>query len=122
MDRISAIRNVEDALRRFEDGEASLAETERRTVAVLRTYATEFEGPEAVYRAHGSDAIDGTVVVATSEAAARERILELVRSDPNENGDVPGRNAEPGDGTTEHTEGGDGTEDGDRIRFDVEKL
>lgn len=82
MDRISAIRNVEDALREFEDGEADLAETERRVVAVLRTYATEFEGDGqrdlATYRASGDGPADGTVVVAASAAEARARVSDLV--------------------------------------------
>jgi hypothetical protein len=85
MDRISALRNVEDALREFESGEADLAETERQVVAVLRTYATEFEGDEqpdlAAYRATGDDAVDGTVVVAASVADARERLIALVDGD-----------------------------------------
>jgi hypothetical protein len=91
MDRISALRNVEDALREFEDGEADLATTEQRVVAVLRTYATDFEVGDgrAAFRVHhlgrdddrasdpghgsgsGSGA-DETVVVADSPAAARE--------------------------------------------------
>ena len=75
MDRISAIRNVEDALREFENGDADLAATERRVAAVLRTYATEFDGEGDVYRAVGDDPVDGTVVVAPSEPAARERVL-----------------------------------------------
>ncbi|ELZ48743.1 hypothetical protein C465_09175 [Halorubrum distributum JCM 9100] len=75
MDRISAIRNVEDALREFEDGDADLAATERRVAAVLRTYATEFDGDGDVFRAVGDDPVDGTVVVAPSEPAARERVL-----------------------------------------------
>ena len=75
MDRISAIRNVEDALREFENGDADLAATERRVAAVLRTYATEFDGEGGVYRAIGDDPVDGTVVVAPSEPAARERVL-----------------------------------------------
>jgi len=50
MDRISAIRNVEDALRAFENGDADLADTERRVAAVLRTYATEFDGDDDVFR------------------------------------------------------------------------
>lgn len=82
MDRISAIRNLEDALREFDHGEASLAETERRAVAVLRTYATEFEGTADVYRATGPDPVDGTIVVAPSRAAARERIEARVEADP----------------------------------------
>ncbi|WP_096592641.1 DUF7854 family protein [Halorubrum ezzemoulense] len=75
MDRISAIRNVEDALREFEDGDADLAATERRVAAVLRTYATECDGEGDVFRAVGDDPVDGTVVVAPSEPAARERVL-----------------------------------------------
>ncbi|TKX84937.1 hypothetical protein EXE43_16210 [Halorubrum sp. SS5] len=84
MDRISAIRNVEDALREFEDGDADLAATERRVAAVLRTYATEFEGDGDVFRAVGDDPVDGTVVVAPSEPAARERVLAAsgVEGDP----------------------------------------
>jgi hypothetical protein len=77
MDRISAIRNVEDALRAFEDGEADLGETERRVAAVLRTYATEFEGDDDVFRAVGEEPVDGRVVVAPSAPAARERVLAL---------------------------------------------
>lgn len=77
MDRISAIRNVEDALREFENGETDLAATERRVAAVLRTYATEFDGDDDVFRAVGDDPVDGTVVVAPSEPAARERVLAV---------------------------------------------
>lgn len=91
MDRISALRNVEEALSAFEAGEADLAATERRVVAVLRTYATEFE-PEAagagdeppdlaVYRATGDPPADGTVVVAASAAAARDRVRALTDAD-----------------------------------------
>jgi hypothetical protein len=43
VDRISTLRNVEAALRRFERGEADLHETEREVVNALRTYATDFE-------------------------------------------------------------------------------
>ncbi len=91
MDRISALRNVEEALSAFEAGEADLAATERRVVAVLRTYATEFEpepegaGDEppdlAVYRATGDPPADGTVVVAASVAAARDRVRALTDAD-----------------------------------------
>jgi len=76
MDRISAIRNIEDAIREFEDGEVDLAETERQVAAVLRTYATEFDGEDDVFRAVGDESFDGTIVVAPSEPAARERIVE----------------------------------------------
>jgi hypothetical protein len=85
MDRISALRNVEDALRDFEDGEADLTETERRVVAVIRTYATEFEGGEqadlAAYRASGDGPADGMVVVAASAAEARSRVADIVDDD-----------------------------------------
>ncbi|MGM0590812.1 MAG: hypothetical protein ACQETI_04135 [Halobacteriota archaeon] len=82
MDRISALRNVEEALREFERGEADLDATERRVVTVLRTYATDFGADEdlAAYRAHGDDRADGVVVVATSPEEARERILGLLES------------------------------------------
>jgi hypothetical protein len=87
MDRISAIRNVEDALREFESGDADLAATERRVAAVLRTYATEFDGDGDVYRAVGDDPVDGTVVVAPSEPAARERVLAASGVDGEDNPD-----------------------------------
>lgn len=85
MDRISALRNVENALREFENGETDLAETERRVGTVLRTYATEFETPgKRAYRAvvDGSDEGNGTVVVASSPAEARERVGTLADRDP----------------------------------------
>ncbi|OYR39613.1 MULTISPECIES: hypothetical protein [unclassified Halorubrum] len=88
MDRISAIRNVEDALRAFEDGEADLADTERRVAAVLRTYATEFDGEDDVFRAVGDDPVDGRVVVAPSAPAARERALALSGVDANGSDDL----------------------------------
>ena len=80
MDRISALRNIEDALRTFEQGEADLATTERQVVAVLRTYATDFEGePElAAYRAGGDDRAEGLVVVAPSPAEAKARVRDLL--------------------------------------------
>jgi hypothetical protein len=80
MDRISALRNVEEAIREFEDGEADLAATERRVRTVLRTYATEFEDDaRAVY---ATDDEDPTVVVAPSAPAARDRIAELTGEEP----------------------------------------
>jgi hypothetical protein len=107
MDRISAIRNVEDALREFEDGEADLAATERRVAAVLRTYATEFDGEDDVFRAVGDEAVDGTVVVAPSEPAARERVLAASGVGPDEG----------------HPSDGDGGADGsDRLEFDLERV
>jgi hypothetical protein len=83
MDRISALRNVEDALADFESGEAGLTETEERVLAVLRTYATEFEsdGDLAAYRASGDDSADGVVVVAESEERARTRVRDLLDAD-----------------------------------------
>jgi hypothetical protein len=91
MDRISALRNVEDALREFEAGEVDLAATERQVLAVLRTYATEFEGESgdlAAYRATGDDAVDGVVVVAESPTDAEARVRELLA----ETGETTGAN------------------------------
>ena len=82
MDRISALRNVEDALADFEAGETDLATLEREVRGVLRTYATEFDGELSAYRAKGGDA-DGVVVLAPSPTVARDRVRELV--------EVPGR-------------------------------
>jgi hypothetical protein len=74
MDRISALRNVEDALAEFEAGEIHLERLERRVAGVLRTYATEFEDDHrAVYRVHGADRDRPLVVVAPSPGAARDR-------------------------------------------------
>ncbi|WP_129114308.1 DUF7854 family protein [Halegenticoccus tardaugens] len=82
MDRISALRNVEEALRAFESGEADLAATERRVAAVLRTYATEFDADGlAAYRATGEDRVDGLVVVADSRAEAERRVRDLLDAD-----------------------------------------
>ncbi|WP_318568311.1 hypothetical protein [Salinigranum marinum] len=80
MDRISALRNIEDALRTFEQGEADLATTERQVVAVLRTYATDFEGETelAAYRGGGDDRAEGLVVVASSPAEAEARVRDLL--------------------------------------------
>ena len=95
MDRISAIRNVEEALAAFEAGECDLAGLERRVRATLRTYATEFDGDLEAYRAGGDEAVDGLVVMAPSRRAARERVRELVE---------------------------DGSEQADDIRFEVERV
>jgi len=80
MDRISALRNVEEALRAFEAGDADLAATERRVLTVLRTYATEFETDEdlAPYRAVGDERADGLIVVAPSPTDARRRVEGLL--------------------------------------------
>lgn len=82
MDRISALRNIEDALARFEDGECTLGELEGDVRGVLRTYATDFDGELAAYRVEGGDA-DGIVVLAASRPDARDRVTDLV--------DDPGR-------------------------------
>jgi hypothetical protein len=78
MDRISAIRNVEEAVRAYEDGECDLATLEERVGTVIRTYATEFETEDRrPYRAVGDPAVDGRVVVAPSPEAARDRVREV---------------------------------------------
>jgi len=82
VDRIAVIRNIEDALADYEAGEIELASVEERALSALRTYATDFEGERRAYRASGEEPADGTVVVAESEAEARERIERLVDGDP----------------------------------------
>jgi hypothetical protein len=82
MDRISALRNVEDALADFEAGEVDLAELERRVRGTLRTYATELDGELRAYRATGAAPADGMVVLAPSAGAARERVAALLDGDP----------------------------------------
>jgi hypothetical protein len=94
VDRISALRNVEDALAAFEAGECDLAELERRVRGVLRTYATEFEGDLRPYRATGDVE---AVVLADSRAAARERVRRL-HGDPTDGdgtGNDEGTGADP---------------------------
>ena len=78
MDRISALRNIEEALAEFETGSKSLSDLERDVRGTLRTYATEFEGDLQAYRANGGTDVDGLVVLAPSETAARERVRDLV--------------------------------------------
>ncbi|ERH09003.1 MAG: hypothetical protein J07HX64_00755 [halophilic archaeon J07HX64] len=79
MDRISALRNVEDALARYEKGELSLPELERAVRGTLRSYATDFDEGR-LYRAQGDETgvADGLVVVAGSRVEARERVAELL--------------------------------------------
>ena len=72
MDRIAALRQIEDALADLEAGETDLEACERRVWAAVRTFATEFDGELAAYRADA-----GTVVLAASEREARERVREL---------------------------------------------
>ncbi|MFD1586224.1 hypothetical protein ACFR9U_04465 [Halorientalis brevis] len=81
MDRISALRNVEEALAAFESGEADLEAVERQVRGVLRTYATEFEGDLSAYRASGDESVDGMVVMATGQQQARERVRSLLDGD-----------------------------------------
>ncbi len=78
MDRISALRNIEDALAGFEAGEQTLPELEREVQGILRTYATHFDEGLSPYRATGEPAVDGLIVVARSRTAAREQITALV--------------------------------------------
>lgn len=88
MDRISALRNVEDAIRAFEDGEADLADTERRVATVLRTYATEFEVENRrAYRAVDGPC-EGRVIVAGDPLEARQQIASLAAIDEVEPEDV----------------------------------
>ncbi|MBX0322449.1 hypothetical protein EGH21_05330 [Halomicroarcula sp. F13] len=78
MDRISALRNVEEALAAFEAGECSLSDLETDVRSVLRTYAADFEGEMRAYRASGDGPADGLVVLAASAPEARERVADLV--------------------------------------------
>ena len=81
MDRISALRNVEDALADFEAGDADLSALERRVQGILRTYAAA-QGGRSAWRVRAPGALDGLVVLAESRAAARGRIAEeFARSD-----------------------------------------
>ena len=83
MDRISALRNVEDALAAFEDGDCELAELERRVQTILRTYVSEFDVGEslAVYRVAPADEVAGDghalVLVAAGPNEARAQAREL---------------------------------------------
>jgi len=86
MDRISALRNVEQALREFEEGEVDLDTAERRVLATLRTYATEFEDETdlAAYVGRGAEAVEDVVVVAASRPEARDRIADNAADPPRE--------------------------------------
>ncbi|WP_440990386.1 DUF7854 family protein [Haloarchaeobius baliensis] len=83
MDRISALRNVEDALASFEEGDCDLGELERRVQTILRTYVSEFDVGEslAVYRVAPAGVTetdtDGLVLVATGPNEARAQAREL---------------------------------------------
>jgi hypothetical protein len=76
VDRIAALRQIEDALADLEAGEVDLEGCERRVRATVRTFATEFDGDLGAYR---SD--EGVVVVAATESEARERVRELTDDD-----------------------------------------
>jgi len=77
MDRISALRTIEEALTDYEEGDLSLPALEREVRGVLRTYATDFADEAAVYRADDPDTVEGLAVVATSPRGARERVADL---------------------------------------------
>lgn len=76
MDRIAALRRIETALAALESGDVDLEDCEREVRATVRTFATEFDGELAAYRAD-----DGTVVLADSERAARERVRALTEAE-----------------------------------------
>lgn len=78
MDRISALRNVENALSDLESGDVDLASVEDRIVGIVRSFATDYDGDLDAYRATGTGAADGLVVVASSRTEARERVRALV--------------------------------------------
>lgn len=77
MDRISALRNIEDALADFEAGESTLSDLEGDVRGILRTYAADLDGNLSTYRATG-DGFDELVVVANSPKDAHERVEELI--------------------------------------------
>lgn len=81
MDRITALRNVETVLAAFETGEIDLGEAQRRTEAILQTFASEFEHPDRqVYRARIGDR--ERVVIADSRPAARQRAADSTDTPP----------------------------------------
>lgn len=82
MDRISTLRNIEEALAEFESGELTLPELEMEVRGILRTYATDFDEQLSAYRASGDAPADGLVVVAESRTKAREQIDSLLGESP----------------------------------------
>ncbi|MDY6765739.1 MAG: hypothetical protein SVW77_00060 [Candidatus Nanohaloarchaea archaeon] len=87
MDRISALRNVEDALSAFEAGECTLADLERQVRGVLQTVAKQLGTDLAVEeRDHGSfhDKRCGTVLIDGEAAGVVGEVSDEVR----ENWDV----------------------------------
>lgn len=80
MDRIAALRNIEDALSAFERGELDLQSAEEQIVGVIRTFATEYEDQRTtVYRV--SDDEQSVVVVAPAPQDARDRAASLTAVD-----------------------------------------
>lgn len=78
MDRISALRNIEEALTQYENDELALPELEAEVRGVLRTYATAFDEETTAYRATGDQPAEGLVVVAVSPTEARAQIEDLL--------------------------------------------
>jgi len=79
VDRISALRNVEDALAAFERGEIALETMEERVQGVLRSFATDYPADDLqAYRASGHPSVEGLTVLAADRAEARARIEALV--------------------------------------------
>lgn len=81
MDRISALRNVEEALSQFERGETDLDGLESQVRAVLRTYATDFEDDRTAVYVVDAPEISEVVVVAGSPGEARDRASDLADVD-----------------------------------------
>ncbi|WP_330631464.1 DUF7854 family protein [Halocatena halophila] len=80
MDRISALRNVEDALQDFEDGEIDLMTMDVRIRSVIRTYATNF-GTYTAYRAIAPPAVEGVIVAAETPTRAKAQMVSLADAD-----------------------------------------
>ncbi|WP_336327858.1 DUF7854 family protein [Halovenus sp. HT40] len=78
MDRITALRTIEESLTAYEEDELALPELEREVQGILRTYATEFDEETTAYRASGEPSADGLTVVASSRTEAREQVEELL--------------------------------------------
>jgi len=87
MDRISALRNIEESLRAFETGDSDLAAVEQQVIGVLRTYAAELDSTSSelcAYEASGTERVAGLIVVAPSKSKAHDRIATLLHIDPSE--------------------------------------
>jgi hypothetical protein len=77
MDRISALRNIEEALADFEEGGRTLSDLEGDVRGILRTYAADLDGDLAAYRVRG-EGFEEVVVVAGSRRGARDRVEDLI--------------------------------------------